>query len=146
MYSAAILAGGRATRFGGRDKSALVVDGRTIRDRQLEMLSSVAGDILIAGADESARDGGRRQRAPALEDLRQVAAIEGGDVDDHEHGGREVPGQQAGQADERLDGASRAADYDMVAPQRGLRHRYRPLPLQHTEVMGLKRDFPPGSA
>jgi molybdenum cofactor guanylyltransferase len=47
MYSAAILSGGRATRFGGRDKGALVVDGRTIRDRQLAMLSEVADELLI---------------------------------------------------------------------------------------------------
>ena len=47
MQSAAILAGGRATRFGGRDKGALVVDGRTIRDRQLAMLSAVADEVLI---------------------------------------------------------------------------------------------------
>src|SRR2546422_3676885 len=77
MYSAAILAGGRATRFGGRDKSALVVDGRTIRDRQLAMLSSVAGDILIAGHDESARDGGRRQRAPAPRFIADIVAGSG---------------------------------------------------------------------
>ena len=51
MFSAAILAGGRATRFDGRDKGALVVDGQTIRDRQLAMLSEVADDILIVGAE-----------------------------------------------------------------------------------------------
>jgi molybdopterin-guanine dinucleotide biosynthesis protein A len=49
MWSAAILAGGRATRFDGRDKGALVVDGRTIRDRQIEELSAVTDDILIVG-------------------------------------------------------------------------------------------------
>jgi molybdenum cofactor guanylyltransferase len=47
--SAAILAGGLATRFGGRDKSALVVEGRTILDRQLSMLSSITDDVLIVG-------------------------------------------------------------------------------------------------
>ncbi len=52
MHSAAILAGGRASRFGGRDKGALVVDGRTIRERQLAILSEVAEEILIIGADE----------------------------------------------------------------------------------------------
>ena|SRR5438046_1530659 len=52
MYSAAILAGGRASRFGGRDKSALVVEGRTIRDRQIDVLSQVAGEVLIIGADQ----------------------------------------------------------------------------------------------
>jgi molybdopterin-guanine dinucleotide biosynthesis protein A len=47
MGSAAILAGGRATRFAGRDKSALVVDGRTILDRLIAELSEVADEILI---------------------------------------------------------------------------------------------------
>jgi len=48
--SVAILAGGRATRFGGRDKSTLLVDGRTILDRQVAELSSLTDDILIVGA------------------------------------------------------------------------------------------------
>jgi molybdopterin-guanine dinucleotide biosynthesis protein A len=55
--SAAILAGGQATRFSGRDKSALVVDGRTILDRQLSELSSLTGDVMIVDGspDEGAR-------------------------------------------------------------------------------------------
>jgi molybdenum cofactor guanylyltransferase len=53
--SVAILAGGRATRFGGRDKGALLVDGRTIRDRQIAELSSLTPDILIVGASDVAR-------------------------------------------------------------------------------------------
>jgi molybdopterin-guanine dinucleotide biosynthesis protein A len=52
MYSAAILTGGRARRFGGRDKSALVVEGRTIRERQLAVLSHVADETLIIGAGD----------------------------------------------------------------------------------------------
>ncbi len=51
MASAAILAGGRATRFGGRDKSALVVDGRTILDRELEALADIADDVQIVRDD-----------------------------------------------------------------------------------------------
>jgi molybdopterin-guanine dinucleotide biosynthesis protein A len=51
MFSAAILAGGRATRFGGRDKSALVVDGRTILDRQLDVLARVADDVQVVRDD-----------------------------------------------------------------------------------------------
>jgi molybdopterin-guanine dinucleotide biosynthesis protein A len=47
MVTAAILAGGRATRFGGCDKSALVVEGRTIFDRQMAELTQVAGEILF---------------------------------------------------------------------------------------------------
>ena len=49
MLSAAILAGGQASRFGGLDKSALVVDGRTIFDRQIAELSKIADEILWIG-------------------------------------------------------------------------------------------------
>lgn len=49
MASAAILAGGKAARFGGRDKGALVVDGRTILERLITELRSVTDDILIVG-------------------------------------------------------------------------------------------------
>jgi molybdopterin-guanine dinucleotide biosynthesis protein A len=49
MPSAAILAGGRATRFGGRDKGALVVGGRTIRERLLSELSALTDDIMSIG-------------------------------------------------------------------------------------------------
>ena|SRR2546422_5971064 len=55
MYSAAILVGGRATRFGGRDKSALLVEGRPILERQIQELSQITSDILIVGVDPSAR-------------------------------------------------------------------------------------------
>jgi molybdopterin-guanine dinucleotide biosynthesis protein A len=51
MRSAAILAGGRATRFSGQDKSALMVGGRTIRDRQIAELSRVTSDILVITKD-----------------------------------------------------------------------------------------------
>jgi molybdopterin-guanine dinucleotide biosynthesis protein A len=49
MWSAAILAGGQARRFGGRDKGALVVDGRSILDRQLAELTTLTEDIMIVG-------------------------------------------------------------------------------------------------
>jgi molybdopterin-guanine dinucleotide biosynthesis protein A len=51
LFSAAILAGGRATRLGGRDKSALVVDGRTILDRQIAVLSAIADEVLVVRED-----------------------------------------------------------------------------------------------
>jgi len=47
--SAAILAGGLATRFGGCDKSALLVDGHTILDRQLAALAPLTDDLMIVG-------------------------------------------------------------------------------------------------
>jgi molybdopterin-guanine dinucleotide biosynthesis protein A len=49
VWSAAILAGGSARRFGGRDKSALVVDGRRIIDRQIDVLEPVVGELLLVG-------------------------------------------------------------------------------------------------
>ncbi len=49
MPSAAILAGGQAIRFGGRDKSGLVVGGRAILERQIDELAQIADDILIVG-------------------------------------------------------------------------------------------------
>lgn len=49
--SAAILAGGRARRFGGADKAALVIDGRRILDRQLAALSPLTDDICIVAND-----------------------------------------------------------------------------------------------
>jgi molybdenum cofactor guanylyltransferase len=51
MPTAAILAGGRAARFGGRDKSALVVDGRSILERQITELLRVTDDVLVVGAE-----------------------------------------------------------------------------------------------
>jgi molybdopterin-guanine dinucleotide biosynthesis protein A len=50
MASAAILVGGRARRFGGRDKSALLVRGKTILERQLEALAPITDDVLIVGS------------------------------------------------------------------------------------------------
>jgi molybdopterin-guanine dinucleotide biosynthesis protein A len=50
--SAAILTGGRGTRFGNRNKSALVVAGRPIIERQIEELATITTDILIVGGAE----------------------------------------------------------------------------------------------
>lgn len=49
--AAAILAGGQARRFGGRDKSRLVIDGRTIIVRQLDVLQRVASQLFIVAPD-----------------------------------------------------------------------------------------------
>jgi molybdopterin-guanine dinucleotide biosynthesis protein A len=66
MNSVAILLGGQATRFGGRDKSALVVRGRTILERQLAELSSLSDDILLVGSGSVAQpQQGREVRAIA---------------------------------------------------------------------------------
>jgi molybdopterin-guanine dinucleotide biosynthesis protein A len=51
--SAAILAGGQAKRLGGLDKSRLVVQGRSIIVRQLDVLQRVAADVFIVAADQA---------------------------------------------------------------------------------------------
>lgn len=49
--AAAILAGGRARRFGGRDKSRLVVEDRAIILRQLDALRRITGDVFVIASD-----------------------------------------------------------------------------------------------
>jgi molybdenum cofactor guanylyltransferase len=49
MASVAILAGGQARRFDGRDKSALVVDNRTIMDRLLVEAAAISDDVIVVG-------------------------------------------------------------------------------------------------
>jgi molybdenum cofactor guanylyltransferase len=51
--SAAILAGGRATRFGGRDKSALLVGGRPILERQMAAIAPLTDDLMIVGGGDA---------------------------------------------------------------------------------------------
>ncbi len=51
MITAAILAGGRATRMGGIEKSLIVVGGERIVDRQIAALQQIAGEILIVARD-----------------------------------------------------------------------------------------------
>lgn len=50
--SAAIIAGGQARRFAGLDKSRLVVEGRSIIVRQLDVLQQVASSIVAIGGPE----------------------------------------------------------------------------------------------
>jgi molybdopterin-guanine dinucleotide biosynthesis protein A len=47
--SAAILAGGRAMRFGGQDKSALLVRGRPMLDHQIAALAPLTSDLMVVG-------------------------------------------------------------------------------------------------
>jgi molybdopterin-guanine dinucleotide biosynthesis protein A len=52
MTTAAILIGGRARRYAGTDKSALLVGGRTILERQLSALQGVVDEVLIVGRSD----------------------------------------------------------------------------------------------
>jgi molybdenum cofactor guanylyltransferase len=49
--TAVIIAGGRASRFGGTDKSSLLVSGTRIIERQLAALAPIADEILIVSHD-----------------------------------------------------------------------------------------------
>jgi molybdopterin-guanine dinucleotide biosynthesis protein A len=55
--SAAILAGGRGTRLGGLDKSALTVGAQSILDRQLALLLDLVAHVFVV-ADDGARFAG----------------------------------------------------------------------------------------
>jgi len=46
--TALILAGGKGTRLGGVDKRALIVDGRTIFDRQVDVLRPCVAEIIVS--------------------------------------------------------------------------------------------------
>ena len=45
----AILAGGRARRFGGPDKARLIIQGRSIIERQVELLRAVTNEVFLVG-------------------------------------------------------------------------------------------------
>jgi molybdopterin-guanine dinucleotide biosynthesis protein A len=48
--TAALLVGGRASRLGGRDKSQILIGGRTILDRQVDALRGVADRIVLVAS------------------------------------------------------------------------------------------------
>ncbi len=70
--SVAILTGGQATRFGGRDKGALIVGGASILARQIAALAPLTDDLLLVG---SPNNGGRSQTRSSGATVRVVADI-----------------------------------------------------------------------
>jgi len=72
---AAILAGGRARRFGGADKSSLRIGHATILERQLEALAGVADRIFVVAADTAPFAG---SRLPVVADRLPNAGALGG--------------------------------------------------------------------
>jgi molybdopterin-guanine dinucleotide biosynthesis protein A len=75
MQTAAILAGGRARRLGGRDKSQLVVGGRTILERQIDVLLGLVPRVVIVTADPDRFAGAR---VPVMADARPGCGSLGG--------------------------------------------------------------------
>ncbi len=74
-WTAAIIAGGPASRFGGRDKSSLDVGGRSILQRQLDALGPLTDRVLVV-ANRPARF--RRAGLPVVKDIIPGAAALGG--------------------------------------------------------------------
>jgi molybdopterin-guanine dinucleotide biosynthesis protein A len=58
--SAVILAGGRARRMQGLDKSALDIGGRSILSRQIAVLQALTPEVLIVGGDPAGVPAGVR--------------------------------------------------------------------------------------
>lgn len=75
MCTAAILAGGRARRLGGRDKSRLAVGSLRIIDRQIAVLREVADHVLIVTGE---RDRYAPLGLPVVDDLVPGAGALGG--------------------------------------------------------------------
>lgn len=74
-WDAYILAGGQARRFGGRDKSALVLNGRPLLARQIAMLRPHVQRIAIVGGT---REQHGRCGAPIVPDrMREMGALGG---------------------------------------------------------------------
>ena len=75
MCTAAIIAGGDARRFGGRDKGALAVGEARIIDREIAVLREVADHLVIVANDP---DRYRSLGLPIVEDLVPGAGALGG--------------------------------------------------------------------
>jgi molybdopterin-guanine dinucleotide biosynthesis protein A len=73
--TALILAGGRATRLGGVDKRELVIDGRTIFERQVEVLAPLVAEIVVSSPRDVA---GYRSVRDAVEGQGPLAGIAAG--------------------------------------------------------------------
>jgi molybdenum cofactor guanylyltransferase len=73
--SALILAGGKATRFGGVAKHELVVDGETIFARQVALLAPRVAEILVSSPRDIA---GYRTVRDSIEGIGPLAGIAAG--------------------------------------------------------------------
>jgi molybdopterin-guanine dinucleotide biosynthesis protein A len=78
VFSALILAGGRATRLGGADKPALLVGGEPIFTRQVRVLAPRVSEVIVAANVASALYAGYRVVADAIEGAGPLAGIAAG--------------------------------------------------------------------
>ena len=75
MCTAAILAGGLATRFGGRNKAALRLGGAVVLERQLAVLRPVVDQVVIIANDATPY---QSYGVPTIPDLAPGAGSLGG--------------------------------------------------------------------
>jgi molybdopterin-guanine dinucleotide biosynthesis protein A len=74
--SAAILAGGRARRLGGRDKASLVVGGVSVLEHQVRVLTEVTDRVVIVGGrGETCQASGLRLVADVWPDAGPLGGI-----------------------------------------------------------------------
>jgi len=73
--TALIVAGGRATRFGGVDKRELVIEGRTIFERQVAVLSGRVAEVIVSSPHEIE---GFRTVADTIAEVGPLAGIAAG--------------------------------------------------------------------
>lgn len=79
--TALVLAGGRATRMGGVDKAALLVEGEPIFARQVRVLEPRVREIVVATNAPHALFAGYRTVADAIEGAGPLAGIAAGLAD-----------------------------------------------------------------
>jgi molybdenum cofactor guanylyltransferase len=75
QVTALILAGGKATRLGGVDKREIVIDGRTIFERQVEALRPCVAEIVVSSPRAIP---GHRSVADQVPELGPLAGIAAG--------------------------------------------------------------------
>jgi molybdopterin-guanine dinucleotide biosynthesis protein A len=74
--SGAILAGGRARRFGGRDKCRLLVGGRPIIVRQVDVLQRVVDEIFVVSREpDRFKDLGLAVHVDRIDDAGAIGGI-----------------------------------------------------------------------
>ena len=133
FVAAAILAGGKARRFGGTVKSTLVLDGRRIIDRQIAALREVADPIFIVAPESSLFTSlGLRVVPDVLPDCGALGGIYTAIVQSPRRRTLVVAGDLPFLTGALLERLARDSEADLVVP-RG-RHGYEPLCAVYSEA------------
>src|SRR5207249_9990014 len=71
-----VVRGGGARRFGGRDKSALIVGGRRILDRQVAELRQLTDDVFLVGGAPADGEAGLRTVPDRVSDCGPLGGLD----------------------------------------------------------------------